>query len=238
MTTPTETTTTDPDATMTTEPGATTTETRTEPGATMATTASPGSATLPGPAGNGAAGPAASGTIATTTSAAASAGRPFDPAALRSDFPLLAHPTPSGRPLVYLDSAATSQKPAVVIEAIDRFYRQTNANVHRGIYDLSERATADYEGARATLGRFINAPEPAELVFTRNATEAINLVAGTWGRRNINRGDAIVLTEMEHHANLVPWQLLVQERDGDLEFIPITDDGILRLEVLEVLLRL
>ena len=225
MTTTTETvTTTEPAATMTTA----------ESGATM-TTASLGSPTPPSPAGNSAADPATSGATATT---AVSPGRPLDPAALRADFPLLAQPTPSGRALVYLDSAATSQKPAVVIEAIDRFYRQTNANVHRGIYDLSERATADYEGAQATIGRFINAPEPAELVFTRNATEAINLVAGTWGRRNINRGDAIVLTEMEHHANLVPWQLLVQERDGDLEFIPITDDGILRLEVLEVLLRL
>jgi cysteine desulfurase/selenocysteine lyase len=125
-----------------------------------------------------------------------------------------------------------------VLEATDQYYREYNANVHRGIYEIAERATAAYESARASIGRFINAPDAHEVVFTRNATEAINLVAYAWGRRNIGRGDAIVLTEMEHHANLVPWQLLVQEKDGDLEFIPITDDGLLRLDVFEVLLRL
>jgi cysteine desulfurase / selenocysteine lyase len=182
--------------------------------------------------------PATTEPMITTPIGTPAALRPLDPVALRADFPILARPTPSGRPLVYLDSAATSQKPAVVIEAVDRFYRETNANVHRGIYDLSERATAAYEGARATTARFINAPEPAEVVFTRNATEAINLVAATWGRRNVDRGDVVILTEMEHHANLVPWQVLVQERDGDLEFIPITDEGILRLDVLDVLLKL
>ncbi len=135
-------------------------------------------------------------------------------------------------------SASTSQKPQVVIDAIDGFYREYNANVHRGIYEIGERSTAAYEHARAIAGRFINAPDSHEIVFTRNATEAINLVANTWGRRHIERGDAIVLTEMEHHANLVPWQLLVQEKDADLEFIPITDDGVLRLEILDVLLRL
>jgi len=176
--------------------------------------------------------------LTTTPTATPAALRPLDPVALRADFPILARPTPSGRSLVYLDSAATSQKPAVVIEAVDRFYRETNANVHRGIYDLSERATAAYEGARAIAARFINAPDPAEIIFTRNATEAINLVAATWGRRNVDRGDVVILTEMEHHANLVPWQVLVQERDGDLEFIPITDEGILRLDVLDVLLEL
>ena len=131
-----------------------------------------------------------------------------------------------------------SQKPQVVIDAMDTYYREYNANVHRGIYTIGEQATAAYEKARAQVARFINAPDSHEIVFTRNATEAINLVAYSWGRRNIGRGDAIVLTEMEHHANLVPWQLLVQEKDGDLEFIPITDDGILRLDVFEVLLRL
>jgi cysteine desulfurase/selenocysteine lyase len=139
---------------------------------------------------------------------------------------------------VFLDSASTSQKPQVVIDAIDAYYREFNANVHRGIYTIGEKATAEYERARAKVARFINAPDAHEIVFTRNATEAINLVAYSWGRRNIARGDAIVLTEMEHHANLVPWQLLVQEVDGDLEFIPITDDGRLRLDVFEVLLRL
>jgi cysteine desulfurase / selenocysteine lyase len=161
---------------------------------------------------------------------------PLDPAALRADFPILST-TVHGHPLVYLDSASTSQKPEVVIDAVDGFYRGYNANVHRGIYEIGERSTAAYEAARASAARFINAPEAHEIVFTRNATEAINLVASSWGRRNVNRGDVIVLTEMEHHANLVPWQLLVQERDGDLEFIPITYDGILRLDVFEVLLR-
>jgi len=163
--------------------------------------------------------------------------RALDPVALRAEFPILARPI-NGHPLVYLDSASSSQKPDVVIEAVDRYYREYNANVHRGIYTIGEEATAAYEASRARVARFINAPSSREIVFTRNATEAINLVAYAWGRHHIDRGDAIVLTEMEHHANLVPWQLLVQERDGDLEFIPITDDGLLRLDVLDVLLRL
>jgi cysteine desulfurase/selenocysteine lyase len=162
---------------------------------------------------------------------------PLDPDALRADFPILGT-TVHGRPLVYLDSASTSQKPTAVIEAVDRFYREYNANVHRGVYEIGERSTAAFEAGRASAARFVNARDPHEIVFTRNATEAINLVANTWGRRHVGRGDAIVLTEMEHHSNLVPWQLLVQEKDGDLEFIPITDDGQLRLDVLDVLLRL
>jgi cysteine desulfurase/selenocysteine lyase len=162
---------------------------------------------------------------------------PLDPVALRADFPILSTRV-HGKPLIYLDSAATSQKPTAVIEAMDRYYREYNANVHRGIYEIGERATAAYEAARVSVQRFINAPDPHEIIWTRNATEAINLVAYSWGRKNIGRGDAIVLTEMEHHANLVPWQLLVQEKDGDLEFIPITDDGLLRLDVFEVLLKL
>ena len=161
----------------------------------------------------------------------------FDPVALRADFPILDQQI-NGHPLVYLDSASTSQKPTVVIDAVADYYREYNANVHRGIYTIGEKATAAYEAARVKVARFINAPDSHEVIFTRNATEAINLVAYSWGRRNIDRGDQIVLTEMEHHANLVPWQILVQERDGDLEFIPITDDGILRLDVFEVLLRL
>src|SRR6478672_3510525 len=161
----------------------------------------------------------------------------LDPYALRADFPILAQEI-NGHPLVYLDSASTSQKPSVVIDAVADYYREYNANVHRGIYTIGEKATAAYEAARVAVGRFINAPDAHEVIFTRNATEAINLVAYTWGRRNIGRGDAIVLTEMEHHANLVPWQLLAQEKDGDLEFIPITDDGVLRQDVYEVLLRL
>jgi cysteine desulfurase/selenocysteine lyase len=163
--------------------------------------------------------------------------RPLDPYTVRSDFPILGT-TVHGRPLVYLDSASTSQKPQAVIDAVDTFYGEYNANVHRGIYEIGERATAAYERARVQAARFIGAPDSHEIIFTRNATEAINLVAYSWGRPNIGRGDAIVLTEMEHHANLVPWQILVQEKDGDLEFIPITDEGILRLDVFEVLLRL
>ena len=162
---------------------------------------------------------------------------PLDPVALRADFPILDQEV-FGHRLVYLDSAATSQKPLAVIEAMDAYYRHDNANVHRGIYQLSERATAAYEGARDKVARLIGVGDPREIIWTRNATEAINLVAYSWGRRNIGRGDAIILTEMEHHANLVPWQILAQERDGDLEFIPITDDGILRQDVFEVLLRL
>src|SRR6266550_2132702 len=161
----------------------------------------------------------------------------LDAEAVRADFPILQRGS-DGRRLVYLDSASSSQKPAAVIDALADYYREYNANVHRGIYTIGEKATAAYESARVRVARFINAPDSHELIFTRNATEAINLVAYAWGRTNVNRGDAIVLTEMEHHANLVPWQLLVQERDGDLEFIPITDDGILRLEVFEVLLKL
>ncbi len=173
----------------------------------------------------------------TLTSEPNAASARLDPVALRADFPILEQVI-NGHPLVYLDSASSSQKPRVVIDAVDTFYREYNANVHRGIYTIGEKATAAYEAARAATARFINAPDPRGIVFTRNATEAINLVAYSWGRRNIGRGDQIVLTEMEHHANLVPWQLLVQEVDGDLEFIPITDDGILRLDVYEVLLRL
>jgi cysteine desulfurase/selenocysteine lyase len=170
-------------------------------------------------------------------SVAAESARAFDPIAIRADFPILDQEI-NGHRLVYLDSASSSQKPNVVIDALSGYYREYNANVHRGIYTIGEKATAEYERARARVARFVNAPDSHEIVFTRNATEAINLVAYSWGRRNIGRGDPIVLTEMEHHANLVPWQLLVQEKDGDLEFIPITDDGILRLDVFEVLLRL
>jgi cysteine desulfurase / selenocysteine lyase len=173
----------------------------------------------------------------TPTPTAPPARRTLDPVALRADFPILEREI-HGHPLTYLDSASSSQKPRVVIDAVADYYRRYNANVHRGIYQIGEEATAAYEAARAMVGRFINAPDSHEIVFTRNATEAINLVAYSWGRRNIGRGDQIVLTEMEHHANLVPWQLLVQEVDGDLEFIPITDEGILRLDVFEVLLRL
>jgi cysteine desulfurase/selenocysteine lyase len=172
----------------------------------------------------------------TATSARTHAG--LDVAAIRRDFPILATSNRLGKPLVYLDSAATSLKPRTVIDAVDAYNAEFTANIHRGIYEIAEKATGRYEAARVSVAKLINAPDAHEIVFVRNATEAINLVAGTWGRRNVGRGDTIVLTEMEHHANLVPWQLLVQERDGDLEFVPITDDGILRRDVYEALLHL
>jgi cysteine desulfurase/selenocysteine lyase len=176
--------------------------------------------------------------VSLTAPAPAPTSARLDARRLRADFPILATTNRFGKPLVYLDSAATSLKPQVVIDAVDGYNGVYSANIHRGIYEIAERATGAYEGARASVARLINAPEASEIVFVRNATEAINLVSNSWGRRNIGRGDSIVLTEMEHHANLVPWQLLVQEKDGDLEFVPITDDGILRLEVYEALLHL
>ncbi|MDW8325371.1 MAG: cysteine desulfurase [Anaerolineales bacterium] len=156
----------------------------------------------------------------------------------RADFPILNREVRPGVPLVYLDSTATSQKPRAVIEAMDAYYRRSNANVHRGIHTLAEEATALYEEARDRVQRFINAASRREIIFTRNATEAINLVAQSWGRANIHKGDVIVLTEMEHHSNLVPWQILAAERGARLEFIPVTDDGLLDLSRLDDLLRL
>jgi cysteine desulfurase/selenocysteine lyase len=161
---------------------------------------------------------------------------PLDPQVVRRDFPIFERDF-GGRTLAYLDSAATAQKPRQVIEAVDRYNSTYAANVHRGIYLIGEEATAAYEAARAKVAGFIDAPDAHEIVFVRNATEAINLVAYAWGRRNIERGDVIVLTELEHHSNLVPWQILAQEKDADLEFVPIDDLGRLRLDVYEVLLR-
>ncbi len=161
----------------------------------------------------------------------------LDAAVLRADFPILDQDV-RGHHLVYLDSAATSQKPTAVVRAMDDYYRHDNANVHRGIYALSERATTEYEAARVKVARLIGVSDPHTIIWTRNATESLNLIAYSWGRRHIERGDVIVLTEMEHHSNLVPWQILAQERDADLEFIPINDDGVLRQDVYEVLLRL
>jgi cysteine desulfurase/selenocysteine lyase len=160
----------------------------------------------------------------------------IDVEAIRADFPVLHQEVRPGVPLVYLDNAATSQKPEVVIEAVDRFYRQHNANVHRGIHKLSEEATEAYEGARQRVADFINAPNWREIVFTRNATEAINLVSQAWGRANVGPGDGIVLSEMEHHSNLVPWQLLAEEKGAELRYIPVTEEGTLDLSVLDRLL--
>lgn len=156
----------------------------------------------------------------------------------RSDFPILAREIKPGVPLVYLDSAATSQKPEVVIAAMDAYYRSMNANIHRGIHTLAEEATAVYESAREKIKRFIDASSIREIVFTRNTTESINLVAYSWGRKNLKDGDVVILTEMEHHANLVPWHILAAERNIRLEFIPVTDDGLLEMDVYRELLKL
>lgn len=161
----------------------------------------------------------------------------YDVARIREDFPILQQEHHSGVPLVYLDNAATSQKPASVIEALDRYYREYNANVHRGIHKLSEAATAAYEGARIKARRFINAGNKREVIFTRGTTESINLVAQTWGRANLRAGDVVLTTEMEHHANIVPWQMLAAEKGIRVLYAPITSDGILDMQVFESMLR-
>lgn len=155
---------------------------------------------------------------------------------IRADFPILHQEIYPGVPLVYLDSAASSQKPTAVLAAMDNYYRHTNANVHRGIYKLSEEATNAYEGARERIARFINAPDPCQVIYVRNATEGFNLVAYTWGRQNIRTGDEILLTEMEHHANIVPWQMLAQEKGAVIRYVPFLPDGTLDLAVLPGLL--
>lgn len=142
---------------------------------------------------------------------------------IREDFPALAQEI-NGHPLVYFDNAATTQKPRPVLEAIQRYYECDNANVHRGIHELSNRATAAYEGARERVAQFLNAPSAKDIIFTRGTTEALNLVAATWGAANLREGDVILLTELEHHSNLVPWQLLAQRTGARLRFIPVTGD--------------
>ena len=154
---------------------------------------------------------------------------PFDVQHIRADFPILGREIRPGVPLVYLDSTATAQKPVAVLAAMDAFYRRSNANIHRGVHTLAEEATALYEQARESVARFINAPSPRQVIYTRNATEAINLVAYTWARANLASGDLVILTEMEHHSNLVPWHILASERGIRLEFIPVTNDGLLDL---------
>ena len=155
---------------------------------------------------------------------------------IRKDFPVLSRQV-HGKPLVYLDNAATSQKPQAVIEAMDDYYRHYNANIHRGVHTLAEEATGAYEGARRKVGRFINAYSPREVVLVRNTTEAINLVAQSWGRTNVGAGDVIILTLLEHHSNLVPWQLLAQATGARLEFIGLDAQGRLVLEDLDALLE-
>ncbi len=154
---------------------------------------------------------------------------------VRADFPILQRQV-HGKPLVYLDNAATSQKPEAVIESMSDYYRHYNANIHRGVHTLAEEATAAYENARRKVGRFINAYRPSEVVFVRNTTEAINLVAMSWGRASVGAGDVIILSLMEHHSNLVPWQLLSQATGARLEFIGLDADGRLELGDLDALL--
>ncbi len=155
---------------------------------------------------------------------------------IRQEFPILQR-TVNGKRLVYLDNAATTQKPRAVIEAITTVYTDYYANVHRGIYSLAEEATAHYEDARRKVARFINAGNPVEVIFVRNATEGLNLLAYSWGQHNIRAGDRIIITELEHHSNLVPWQHLAQEKNAELTFIPITGTGELDLSVLPQLLE-
>src|SRR3989440_5565785 len=157
-------------------------------------------------------------------------------AEIRKDFPILARQV-HGKPLVYLDSTSSSQKPYAVIEAMSTYYEMYHANVHRGVYEISEEATARMEKARVKVARFINAHRSKQVIFTRNPTESINLVAYSWGNTNIAAGDLIVLTEMEHHSNLVPWQMLAQHTGARLEFVPVTDEGLLNQDVYEQLLQ-
>jgi cysteine desulfurase/selenocysteine lyase len=162
---------------------------------------------------------------------------PLDGAAIRADFPILSQPVePGKRPLAFLDSAASSQKPAAVIDAVDDFYRRTNANIHRGVYQLSELATARYEEARHLVAAFINAPSQRECIFVRNTTEAINLVAQSWGRSRLQAGDVVLLSVMEHHSNLVPWHLLREQIGVDIAYIPLTADQSLDMEAYATLL--
>src|SRR5215211_18195 len=146
-------------------------------------------------------------------------------AAIRADFPILNQPlAPDQLPLVFLDSAASSQKPAAVIDALADYYRRANANIHRGVYQLSELATSKYEEARHLVASFIGASSPREVIFVRNTTEAINLVAQTWGRKNLAAGDLILVSTMEHHSNLVPWHLLAEKNGARIKGIPLTPD--------------
>ena len=155
---------------------------------------------------------------------------------IRSEFPIFERETRLGVRLIYLDSTATSQKPLVVIDAMNEYYRRSNANIHRGVHTLAEESTTFFEQARGKIAHFINAPSARQIIYTRNTTESINLLAYTWARANLKTNDLVILTEMEHHSNLVPWQMLAAERGIQLDFIPITDDGLLDLDAYRVLL--
>ncbi|HUR46395.1 MAG TPA: cysteine desulfurase [Candidatus Saccharimonadales bacterium] len=173
----------------------------------------------------------------TSPSIAGSKKKSVDWAALRADFPILDQKV-HGQPLIYLDNAATTQKPKAVIEALDHYYLRDNANVHRGIHELSNRSTVAFEAARQRTAKFINARSADEIVFTRGTTEGINLAASTWGTKFLKAGDTVLLTEMEHHSNIVPWQLLAERTGVKLAFIPVTGDaGLLDLSRLDELLN-
>ncbi len=161
----------------------------------------------------------------------------YDVNQVRKDFPILGREIRPGVKLVYLDSTATAQKPDTVIKAMDDYYRQSNANIHRGVHALAEEATSLYEKSREKIADFINAPSARQVIYTRNTTESINLVAYSWGRANLKSGDLVILTEMEHHSNLVPWHMLSEEKGIRLEFIPVTAEGSLDLDVYRTLLE-
>jgi cysteine desulfurase / selenocysteine lyase len=161
---------------------------------------------------------------------------PLDVETIRKDFPVLHQEVRPGVPLIYLDNAATSQKPLRVIEKMSDYYQRYNANVHRGIHKLSEDATLAYEGARKKIQKFINAGAAREVIYTRGTTEGINLVAYTWGRANLRPGDVVISTAMEHHANIVPWQILAQEKGFAIKYIPVTEDGFLDMESFHAML--
>lgn len=149
---------------------------------------------------------------------------------IRQDFPILQRKVMGGKPLVYLDNAATTQKPLAVINAIVNYYTNYNSNIHRAVHQMAEEATVAYEETRKKIAKFINAKSTDEIIFTRNTTEAINLVAYSWGRTNVKKDDKVVITEIEHHSNIVPWQMLTQEKEAKLEYIGVDDDGYLKMD--------
>ena len=160
---------------------------------------------------------------------------PIDPIGIRKDFPIFSNPT-SGKRLVYLDSAATSQKPRQVVEAIENYYYNYNSNIHRGIYKISERATSEYEESKNKVSKFINSGNPNEIIYVRNTTEALNTVALTFGEQNVSAGDHILISDMEHHSNIVPWQLLSKRKSAHLDFSPLKDDAFIDIGEYEKLL--
>lgn len=175
-------------------------------------------------------------TVVKTPREIQSAPSSYDVHKIRQDFPIL-HQKVHGKPLVYLDNAATTQKPLAVIGALENYYRRENSNIHRGVHALSERATADYEKVRVAAQKFINATDSKEIIFLRGTTEAINLVAQTYGRKNVNAGDEVLITAMEHHSNIVPWQMLCEEKGAKLRVAPINERGELLLDEFEKLLN-